>query len=491
MICIFRCPGCGDEIKYDVVNRTMVCSTCGNSVPVEDYDSLSISYEGSFELSSEISRFNCLACGAKAMLKQTDAKAICSYCGSEMAAFGVNEGEINPEFIIPFKYDEVNAKVKLRQWWDEHKGMPKFDQTKLKMTFHQTYVPVWLFDAEVVTTVTAKVAPAEVNIKDIDGDSYIGRMRKTIKSQFVKVPHDGSARIIDERFHGIEPYDYSGLKEFTPAYLSGYPAERYFQDQYDLMPPMISRLQKYGIAQCKEYIESDKYGGLIVGVENQHAVVTPKNVYYVLVPVWVCSYIYKKERKYVYVNGQTGKTDGDMVFRASKMIGETGLYAAASFTLFIGICTLFIGLFTTGKVFLVFLLYVAYILLPIYFSLKAQNEGFSSQTRSVRKNRAKATTKIHINEEVQLKEGKKMHVYSSIGIRFVIGILLWVIVICYNYIPNYYEEWRGFTTGWDGFEHNDVCLIIASTTLIPTRLHLWIQYSFLSDDVIIWNAESL
>ena len=71
-----------------------------------------------------------------------------------------------------------------------------------------------------------------------------------------------------------------------------------------------------------------------------------KNIYYALVPIWVCSYHYEGKRHFIYVNGQTGKTDGEIIFNKKKFIKEIIVYAVTTFPLWYAMAMF---LFTFGN----------------------------------------------------------------------------------------------------------------------------------------------
>ena len=110
MICVFPCLSCGDHMSYSLEKRAMVCSTCGNECDIETYDMANVTWEGQSELSDDIRMMGCPVCGAKAVLQEGSAKLECSYCGSEMAAFGMDERKLSPEKIIPCKLSRNDAR---------------------------------------------------------------------------------------------------------------------------------------------------------------------------------------------------------------------------------------------------------------------------------------------------------------------------------------------------------------------------------------------
>ena len=406
MLCIFKCPNCGGSMIYSIKERKLVCESCGSMVSGEEYDYSYLEYHGSQKIDENIYAYSCPNCGSVVMFEGTESKAICAYCNAEMAAFGMRPNEIEPEYVLPFQVTREQALVSVVKWWKNLKTMPKIDRYRDSFVFREMYVPVWLFNTNVYVGMEANVAPYESDIKHVKPSSILNGIHKVMSIRYVKVPQDGSARIEDERFHGIEPYDYSGFKVFNPAYLSGHPAERYYYSQYDIMPELIVKLRKYAVDTCKMYIEGDPKGGTIVGSKVVNLDVIPEDVTYALVPIWICTYVHKGEKHQIFVNGQTGKADGRVIFANLRLKWETAIRIVSSVFAYAGAIMLLFNWFNmmTG----VFIM-LAYECLIVYLTI-GQNE------------RAE-TTSISINEDMQVKNGKPMLVKTAVAARVIVGII--------------------------------------------------------------------
>lgn len=330
MICVFKCPNCGDKMRYSIEHKQLECPVCGGHCKVEEYDTLAITYEGLSELSDDVHQFSCPQCGAKVTIQEVDAKLYCTYCESEMVAFAEGKDTISPEKIIPCKLTLEEARGKMITWWLAHPTLPKLNADKLQLKFQMYYVPVWLYNAQAITTISARVAPSEATKETVGFNTLLQNLVLTTQTDFVHVPFDSSAHFIDERFHGIEPFYYYEMRPFTPAYLSGHMAERYYYSQTEMMGKAIDRMQKFCMEDGKNAVEAHKNGGPIVDLIDSSCDVTPKEIIYTLVPIWVASYHEHGKRHAVYINGQTGKVDGEIYIANAYLAKKLGLFFAAS-----------------------------------------------------------------------------------------------------------------------------------------------------------------
>lgn len=362
MICIFKCPSCDSNMTFNVEKQKLECTVCSTEIAVDDYDAGEMTLDGGKKCGDETSSYRCPTCGAEMLTETEQATCTCSYCGTGMAVFGSGEGKVSPEKIIPFTISKAQAEAFFKQWWMEHDTMPEFQMQKMKLDIQPMYLPVWLINANVRSDVSAMVKRTELvgennpfgRASDLSGmlmrNDAISRLsdkqkitknyliRKLVESKFDRVPNNASFHFSSTKFQGIEPYDYDFLEDFEPAYLSGFPAEQYSVEIKDVIPRTIKRIKDFGEKQCDNFILGSNAG--VSEIERKilsSGTVELKEVCYALVPVWVCSYFYNKKRYSVYVNGQTGKADGEVLVGEEKTILSFILLFLSAFGQYFGI----------------------------------------------------------------------------------------------------------------------------------------------------------
>ena len=109
---MIKCPNCGGELKYNVLEKMVKCDHCGSKFnPDEQIAKEKMASESS---SLEGKVFSCTQCGASLMTFDETAVTFCSYCGSQAMIESKMMKQNNPDYIIPFKVtkDECIASYK-------------------------------------------------------------------------------------------------------------------------------------------------------------------------------------------------------------------------------------------------------------------------------------------------------------------------------------------------------------------------------------------
>lgn len=423
MLCIFKCPNCNSNMKFDIMKQMLICESCNSEIDVEEFDNNNIEFEGRIEIEEDLQKMNCPSCGADIITSVTNAKVTCSYCNSELAVFGSANGELCPELIIGSKITRKEAENQVLKWWMNHDSLPAFDRRKIKLEFDHIYVPVWLSDIQAVTDIsgtvswsyipgamynnyaglseenkallqTAEIGHRNINVDDnfvnrfikdekfkdkydlnqSKNDNYVTRksieVRKKIQSIFSKLPVNGSTHFSTERFKGIEPYDYSELEAFNKGYLVGQKAENPQMTKEEAALFAMRDAKKYGDIQAKIHMAAEGGPtGSLDDIAYKRTVAHPQGIFYALLPVWICSYTYKKTKHFIYVNGQTGKTDGELFIEGDGLKSEMISYGLLNFIFWFGLSLLFVSICVDyiGNLFLIFGIGIIYLFFSLNF----------------------------------------------------------------------------------------------------------------------------
>ena len=125
---------------------------------------------------------------------------------------------------------------------------------------------------------------------------------------FSKIPVDGSEKMDNDLMDALEPFDYSGLKEFNPAFLSGFLADRFDEDPDKSLPRASERMKNSAeeiFLDCVSEFDSKS-------IKNSNFHLVDPSVKYVLLPVYLLNLSYKDKNYRFAVNGQTGKVVGEL-----------------------------------------------------------------------------------------------------------------------------------------------------------------------------------
>ena len=395
MLCVFKCPHCNSNMKYDIMEQKLRCESCASELDIDDFDKDRIIFEGKIEIKDDLQKMNCPGCGANIITSVTNAKVNCCYCNTELALFGTAAGEISPELIIRTKITEQEARNQVIKWWMNNESLPSYDVNKIKLSFEHVYIPVWLSDIEAVTNIVGEISWEQIkgaqynnyagvseenkallyqagignrNIVKVErtiekGENPVVRkslnVGKIIQSVFKKLPINGSSHFSTNKFKAIEPYNYSELEEFNPTYLMGYRAENPDMTKEEATSLSMNDAKKYGSKQAKDFMAAE--GGVAGSLDKVYQEKTsahPKGIYYGLLPLWICSYKYKNQRHYIYVNGQTGKTDGELYANDESIKRELAFHGLSNMTFYLGLILLCLSIYLdyAGNLYLIFVI---------------------------------------------------------------------------------------------------------------------------------------
>lgn len=323
----FKCPNCGGNIEFNSAKQNMKCPYCDSEFDVEALATFDGNLsEGSTEdltwnetaggkwAAEEINGmvvYACKACGGEIMADENTGMTNCPYCGNPIAMRERFSGNLKPDYVIPFKVDKKAAKEAMALHMKKKPLLPKsFIRDNHIDEIKGIYVPFWLFDASVDGDFKFK-GYTERSWRSGDYEytekKYYALYREGCLS-FQKVPVDGSTQMPDYLMESIEPYDFSELKPFTMAYLSGYLADKYDVDQDESIKRANERIKESVI----DKFESTTGGYSGVTTEASAISYRDGSVKYALLPVWLLQTSWNGENFLFAMNGQTGKFVGNL-----------------------------------------------------------------------------------------------------------------------------------------------------------------------------------
>ena len=348
----YKCPNCGQSLRFDSTVHQLKCPYCDSLVDVEalsGYDEElrnaapdhmewqeTPGTEWGADETSGMRVYVCDSCGGEIIADENTAASKCPYCDNNVVMKGNLSGVLKPDFIIPFKINKEQAKRAYHNHLKGKKFLPKvFEDRNHIDEIKAVYVPFWLFDCDVDADIkyrgTRTRAWADANNNYLE-TSYFAIMRSGTIA-FDNVPVDGSSVMDDELMQSIEPFDFREAQVFSTAYLAGYLA-----DKYD-----IGSEASVGIANSRIRTSTEQAFKSTVGnynaltAESTHIRLENGRAKYALYPVWILNTTYEGERYIFALNGQTGKTVGDLPMAKGSYWGNFfkvgSITAAAAFVL--------------------------------------------------------------------------------------------------------------------------------------------------------------
>ncbi len=334
----FLCPNCGGLIKYDIESQSFRCEACkapatmetlSNGVKEYDFsqyaqrEQQSVAFEG-------LAVAQCQNCGYEITFDDMAVATTCPMCGSVQIATVKQAAGIPPEGIIPFKIDKNNAIQKFKAWVKSIWFAPNDFKKKFSLgsALIGMYLPFWTYDASAVAFYQGRGGDTRTET-DKDGNRHTTvdwhHVSGVVDNTFNDVQICASDR--EKDIAKILPFNtVENTVPYSAAYLSGYYAELYkvkadaaFERAKSVMESVLSSMAKNQILQ--QYDEAD-----VTSIEAKYTDVTYKHM---LLPVWASTFFYNGKTYRYFVNGETGKVDGQRPYSAAKIAIATVLAVAA------------------------------------------------------------------------------------------------------------------------------------------------------------------
>lgn len=343
----YKCPSCGAGIAFDPDTQKFKCEYCLSEYTQEAIDSFYAEKLAREEQKQEqkqareettteeeqaeqehMAEYVCDSCGAHVVTTETTAATFCYYCHNPVVLVGRLSGEFKPDLVLPFHVSRESALASFEEWARKHRYLPldfaSEDQLD-KMT--GLYLPYWLNDAACQVDFrgsSQKVRSWRVGDLIYTETSIFEHERRG-EVIFDDLPAIAFSKFDPDLLRAVTPFDMTEAQNFTPSYLSGFFAEQFDMNKDDVTPILEQAAQGYSNTLLYEGL---KHTGPITEKYKQLSP-TLGDWELVLLPTWVITYKYL-DKVYVYaVNGQNGKTYGELPLNSRKLMLHAGLSAAA------------------------------------------------------------------------------------------------------------------------------------------------------------------
>lgn len=333
----YQCPTCMGPLHYVGETGKLECDYCGSKFDVAEIEALyaekdakAAEAQKKAEQAAEADRwndpelsgdwgaeaenmreYNCPSCGAQIICDATTAASSCPYCDNPTIVPGRFGGTLRPDLIIPFKLDKQAAVAALKKHYRHKIFLPgAFSGSNHIEEMKGIYVPFWLFDADADADClfrgTRSFTVTEGDYRVTTTEHY--DIHRAGSVRFERIPADGSTKMPDDYMDSVEPYDYSGLTDFSTAYLPGYLADKYDVSAADNADRVELRCRNSVI----DVMRGDVSGYETVTLKKDLIDVHRDRVSYALMPVWTLRTKWQGREYLFMMNGQTGKMVGDL-----------------------------------------------------------------------------------------------------------------------------------------------------------------------------------
>jgi hypothetical protein len=222
-----------------------------------------------------------------------------------------------PDLVIPFKVEKKKVMESFKEFSKKPLTPKDFDCDKVVDKMQGVYIPFWLYTGNCRGSIVAEGINKRTwtTGKTRYTERKFYRAMRDGTAAFEKVPVDASSKTDNDAMDSIEPYDYKELQPFTPAYLSGFLAERYDEDSDKCYSRAKERIENTTRDLLKDSCHYDE-----VNVKKFDSKIDIKKKQYAMLPTWLLYTTYKEKKYFFAMNGQTGKFIGNLPIDKVKLV---------------------------------------------------------------------------------------------------------------------------------------------------------------------------
>jgi predicted RNA-binding Zn-ribbon protein involved in translation (DUF1610 family) len=319
----FKCPQCGANTAYSAADGGLTCTHCGYYEPPQK----AIVGKGAqeFEFTVETmeraahgwgatrKELQCQSCGAYTSVPPDTLTHTCPFCGSnEVIQRAAPQDVLRSRFLIPFKIEADACQTITREWLGSSWMTPNTLRRLARVTdFIGVYLPFWTFDA-----ITLADWKAEVGHTQTERYYSNGKWRTRTKivwrweSGHVQLDHDdllieGTTRLSALLLGRIKSFDLRQLAPYEPKYLAGLQAQSYDIPLEKAWETARHEMREKTRMACRSQASTSKIRNFSMNLD-----FSDESWRYILLPVYLTTYLYNNQTYQVMVNGQTGAIAG-------------------------------------------------------------------------------------------------------------------------------------------------------------------------------------
>lgn len=263
----------------------------------------------------------CAGCGARTTVNFDAPTIQCAFCGSKnVNPEAVNSRLIAPAGVLPFRLGRGAVTDKFRGWVGGSWLAPNDLKSGAVLdNLHGLYVPFWTFDAQATSDWSAEAGfyyYVPVQTRDANGRSVTTQERRVrweprrgTHAHFYDDQLEMASRNLTQQERNVREcasFALEDVVDYDPRVLLGWEAEVYSIDLPESARKAREIIENREQEACAQLVGGDTQRNLNVRTE-----LTAQTFKHLLLPLWICSYLYRGTLYRFLVNGQTGRIAGD------------------------------------------------------------------------------------------------------------------------------------------------------------------------------------
>lgn len=333
----YPCTSCGATLEFAPGTDALRCPYCGAEQHVQ-VAAEAVIREHAWDEFAQLPRkpvatlaphvFTCPGCGAV-----TESEAIsdrCQFCGAAVVAT-LDAGEmVVPEAVLPFVVDRAGVRDALQKWVSSRWFAPsELKKVSSAESVRSTYLPHWTYDASTVSEYSGArgeyyYETETYTVRDDNGQerTETREVRRTawypasgqVARDFDDILVRGTEKVPPKHLDALEPWPLSAAKPYEPDYLAGHQTLRYDIEPEQGMAAAKGRMASVIEQDCRHDIGGDEQR--VDYVNTNYSALMFKLM---LLPVWICVYLYAGKSFQVLVNGRTAEVAGERPYSKLKI----------------------------------------------------------------------------------------------------------------------------------------------------------------------------
>lgn len=327
----YKCLGCGAAIHYKPELHKFKCDYCFSEYTEEELRDQSKTTQ-----SEKLNSYHCNSCGAQVVTDDTTTSTFCYYCHNPVVISDRLDGEFLPNKLIPFSIDKKRAEEFFINWTKGKKLLPKdFTSTSQLEKITGIYIPYWWADYAADIDYIGEGSSIKV-WRSFDKEYTETKRYEIVRKGQIDINNVAEVafnKIDNNLLNGIGPYNEQEAIPFSMPYLSGFFAEQYNITKEQVAPKIEEQVKNY-----YNYLMNETIGGFdhVKNIKNEIDM-DLKKWNYTLLPAWILTYLYEGKNYIFAVNGQTGKSFGELPLSKKKLsVGFGMIFGITAIALLIG-----------------------------------------------------------------------------------------------------------------------------------------------------------
>ena len=315
---VFKCPQCGANLRYEIETKSLSCEFCGYHLHLneeksnEEHDFSQIDEASKTRWDKSVKKANCRNCGAEIIVDSSQLTVECPFCNTAMVISNDEIQGIKPDRVIPFNVSSKVCIENYQKWIKKKVFAPRRVKKELpNPSLFSTYIPTWTYDSDVFASYKGRLGKKyQVYVGSGKDGHYETRIKYFKVSGVYQLKEDdvlvnSGNSITQKEIQSIQPFNTNDSTVYDNRFLAGHSCEHYkmdVKDGWNVAQRIIIEDLKRGI--LSQYVYD------VIDYLNVYPTYSNISYKYVIIPIWLCHFLYNKKKFRFIANGENGKING-------------------------------------------------------------------------------------------------------------------------------------------------------------------------------------